>query len=202
MYKDRKSGATLKVIGKTEENPFTQKKDNRAEEIKSQFSELFEELMNDAVPFEDKMKSLLRMQSSTVPALIDELESNEPNVDRSTVAYQILKFLKETREIIIKKREVETSEDINPYAPKFQKVFEFFIELIYEVMVSQETSSIEVSNFFTALAVKIAGWEEEVIKHIKGISSKNLNKLSNPFILKFKKQIKDVKEAEEGMYYI
>lgn len=197
---------SLRVVkSKKNDNPFTQRDDDSTAKIKAQFSELYEELMSEEVSFEDKMKALLKMQSRTVPSLIDELEAKEPNVDRSTVAYQILKFLKETREIVIKKREVETSEEINPYSPKFQKVFEFFIELIHGVMVNQGTDEIEISNFFTALSGEIAGWEDEVIKHIKGISGKDLNQLYNPFVEKFRKQIKYVKackEAEDDMYYI
>jgi hypothetical protein len=205
MYNNKKKEVDLKIVSGKNNNPFTQKEDDGIEKLKNEHAELSKKLMSDEVSFEDKMKLLLQMNSKTFPSLIDELKAMEPNVDRSTVAYQILKFHKEMREIVIKKREVEISDEINPYAPKFQFAFESFAELFHAVMISQGIDEIEINNFFMALAGEIAGWEEVLIKAVKGISSKTVSKLHNPFLEKFKDQIKYVKEckeAERNMYFI
>jgi hypothetical protein len=197
----------LKVVPKREEsNPFINPEDKRRFQLSENLLNSIAELNKKGVSFSDKMDILLNIQAEVLPLLMEELSASDPNIDRSVIASRMGSFLKEMGNLIVRKREVEAaSDDIDPYSPKFQLIFEFFVELVHENMVKQKIDSILIKNFFNEFAAELVGWEDKIIKSLKGVSSKALGKISNPFGKEFKESIKtlDVKlESSKDMYFI
>lgn len=151
--------------------------------------------LNDVnLPYNEKLDLIIDLKTRIVPVVFKELFEEDPNPDISLIASRASFALKEAAAIIIKKRESEVTDDINPFSPKFQKAFFMFIELFHKVSIENGLDEITVNNIFSSLSTKLLGWEEQIVKSMKSVSSKALEKIENPFILKFKESLKVVDE--------
>lgn len=156
-----------------------------------------ERLNNPNMPYNEKLDLIIDLKTRIVPLVFKELYSAFPNSDISLIASRASFALKEAAAIIIKKRESEVSDEINPFSPKFQKAFYWLIELFHQVLVENGCDEITVKNIFSALSGKLLGWEEVVAKQLKSISSKALEKVENPFIASFRNDLKKTSDTPE-----
>lgn len=143
------------------------------------------------LPYNEKIDLIIELKTRIVPIVFGELFKSFPNPEISLIASRASFALKEAAAIIIKKRESEVSDEINPFSPKFQKAFYWIIELFHQTLVESGADEITTNNVFTALSTKLLGWEEILSKQLKSISAKALEKVENPFIAKFKEEMKD-----------
>ena len=138
-----------------------------------------------------RLELISQTMSSLVVPLISEALSAQPNADRSIVFSRILMFLRGVSEQLNKKREIEESDDINCNSAKFQKIFGWFFDVIHKTMEDQKLDPIHINNIFSALHDNFIGWEDRIQKNLKGVSGKALQKIENPFIKDWQKDIKD-----------
>jgi len=179
-------------------NPFTVPDDaactvplsDDSQKVLAEFSQRIEDLNKPDIPYQKKLDAIIELNTRIVPIVFQQLLSPAPNVDVSVIASRACNALRDASSIIIKKREAEATDDIDPASPKFQLVFGWFLELFSETLHDQKIDEITVSNIFNALAAGLAGWEERVQKSLKGLSSKALDKADNPFIREFKEKLK------------
>jgi len=142
-----------------------------------------------------KIELISKTMSQLIVPLMSEALSAAPNADRSIVFSRILMFLRGMSEQLNKKREVEESDDINVHSAKFQKIFGWFMDIVYVTMEEQKVDPIHLNNIFNALHDKFVGWEDKVSKNLQGISGKALNKVENPFI---KEWVEELKQGNTG----
>lgn len=195
-------------ISLNEQNPFVadekfKKSMNRnnvppdAKERIDSFQKDIERLNDPNLPYNEKLDLIIELKTRIVPIVFKELYENFPNPEISLIASRASFALKEAAAIIIKKRESEVSDEINPFSPKFQKAFYWIIELFHQTIVENGCDEITTNNVFTTLSTKLLGWEEVLAKQLKSISSKALEKVENPFIAKFKDEIQNRVEEEK-----
>jgi len=156
------------------------------------------ERLNDAsLPYNEKLDLIIELKTRIVPLVFQELYSSFPNAEISLIASRAAFALKEAAAIIIKKRESEVSDEINPFSPKFQKAFYWIIELFHQTLIENNCDAITTNNIFTTLSSKLLGWEEVLAKQLKTVSSKALEKVENPFIAKFRDEMRSAYKEEE-----
>lgn len=152
------------------------------------------------MPYSQKLDLLLALQTQVVPLIFQELAAPIPSVDRSVIASRACISLKEAAAIIIKKREAELSDELNPESPKFQMAFYWFLELVHQTIQELNVDPTITNNVFNLLSQKLAGWEALLAKSMKGLSLKALEQTKNPFIENVKLQIQEAtieKESKE-----
>lgn len=155
------------------------------------------DLQGDSLNFSEKMNTILKINGIVIPEFFRQMTNTMPDTDRARIASNSLSAIKDMSQILMKKREVELSEDINLNSPKFQLVFSWLIEVFNNVLESQSLSRIQINNVFTALSSELAGWEDKVSKRLKGLSSKVLDEVKNPLV-----KIDDKEpENEEGFQF-
>lgn len=162
-----------------------------AQEKLAAFQADIEKLNNPNMPYNEKLDLIIELKTRIVPLVFKELYASFPNPEISLIASRASFALKEAAAIIIKKRESEVTDEINPFSPKFQKAFYWIIELFHQVLTENGVDEITTNNVFTNLSTKLLGWEEILAKQLKSISAKALDKVENPFIAKFKESLKE-----------
>lgn len=172
-----------------EDNSFQESDRQKNEEARAKFEEGISAVNSDTLPFERKLDKLIDLNNMVLPYLFKELYARYPNADRSVVGARICIALKTATDILIKKRESEVSEEINPDSPKFQKAFEWFIEVVRASMEEAGMDSVAINNTFNVMANRLQGWENLVSKSLKGVSSKALSEVQNPFVKDFISQL-------------
>lgn len=172
-----------------EDNSFQESDRQKNEEARAKFEEGISAVNSDTLPFERKLDKLIDLNNMVLPYLFKELYARYPNADRSVVGARICIALKTATDILIKKRESEVSEEINPDSPKFQKAFEWFIEVVRASMEEAGMDSVAINNTFNVMANRLQGWENLVSKSLKGVSSKALSEVQNPFVKDFIAQL-------------
>ena len=172
-----------------EDNSFQESDRQKNEEARAKFEEGISAVNSDTLPFERKLDKLIDLNNMVLPYLFKELYARYPNADRSVVGARICIALKTATDILIKKRESEVSEEINPDSPKFQKAFEWFIEVVRASMEEAGMDSVAINNTFNVMANRLQGWENLVSKSLKGVSSKALYEVQNPFVKDFISQL-------------
>lgn len=136
--------------------------------------------------FKDKLDEIIKLNTIIISQFVRELVSPMPNTDKSIIATNAIRAIKETGLILIKKHESEVSEEIDLNSPKFQLIFGWFIELIRGVLEEQGLNTLQINNIFSSLSLKLSGWEDKIVKRLKGISSKALSEVKNPLVEKNK----------------
>ena len=144
------------------------------------------DLLKEDMSFSQKMNAILKMNAIIIPEFFRELTSSMPSVDKSMIASKAISAIKDTGNFLIKKRETEMSEDINLNSPKFQLIFTWFMELINEILMRQGLNTLQVNNIFNDLSLELTGWEDKILKRLKGLSSKALDEVKNPLIEKIR----------------
>lgn len=171
-------------------NKINQRTDDEIQADLQKLNQYIKEIQGGDLNFSAKMDNLLKMNGLVIPELFRELTSAMPNLDKSNIASKVIGAVKDTGQILIKKREIESTEEINPNSPKFQLVFGWIIELFNMILEKQDLKPIQINNIFNDLSLELVGWEDKVLRRLKGLSSKALDKIENPLIdkLKNKKQ--------------
>lgn len=155
------------------------------EEVSKDLNDLktcLSKVMGGDLTFNDKMDKILEMNAIIIPEMFREFSSSMPSADKSVVGSRILSAIKDIGSVLIKKRETESSEDIDLSSPKFQMVFTWIIELFKLVLDRQGLDSIQINNIFTDLSSELVGWEEKITKKLKGLSAKVLKEVKNPLV--------------------
>lgn len=165
-----------------------------AKERLESFQRDIEKLNDPNLPYNEKLDLIIELKTRIVPLVFNELYKPFPNPEISLIASRASFALKEAAAIIIKKRESEVSDEINPFSPKFQKAFYWIIELFHQTLIENGCDEITTNNIFTSLSTKLLGWEEILAKQLKSISAKALEKVENPFLAKFKEELKNKEE--------
>lgn len=164
----------------------------------SEFMNGLKEISDPAIPFDKKLDTAVRLNSQVLPYLFKELSAQKPNADRSAVGARMCTVLKNVTDIIVKKKESEVSEEINPDSPKFQKAFEWFIETVRVSMEEAGVDSISINNTFNVMVNRLQGWEQMVSRSLKGVTSKAMSEVENPFIRDFMSRLKVDVPASDG----
>ena len=160
------------------------------EKARAKFEEGLSIVNNNKTSYEQKLDKLIDLNTMVLPFLFKELYARNPNAERSVVGSRICIALKAATEILIKRRESEVSEEINPENPKFQKAFEWFIEVVRASMEEAGMDSTSINNTFNVMANRLQGWEALIAKSLKGVSCKALSEVENPFVKDFMAQLR------------
>ncbi len=179
---------------KKDNNFLSDRKEISLEEIEKeelQLKNYLQSFLKDDTPFNKKMDCILKMNAIIIPKLLWELNNPVPDLDRTTIAARTISAIKETGNILLKSREVELSDDINLNSPKFQAVLGWFIDLFHEVLERHDIGNIKKNEIFNDLTIELSGWEDRMMKKLKGASSKALRGIKNPLLEKIKKEIKN-----------
>ena len=171
--------------------------DQKGMELLAAFKTDIEKLNDPNMPYNEKLDLIIDLKTRIVPVVFKELYSNFPNPDISLIASRASFALKEAAAIIIKKRESEVTDEINPFSPKFQRAFYMFIELFHKTLQENNVDDITTNNVFNTLSTKLLGWEEQLVKSMKSVSSKALEKIENPFIARFKTELRTAEVKPE-----
>lgn len=170
-----------------------------AAELKRQTLEnmtsLLSQINDKDLPYQSRIESLQLLTTTLVPTLFQELLSEAPNVERSIVASRALMAIKASSDLMTRKREAEISDELNPYSPKFQLAFGWIVETFYNVLQNQGLEDLQVNSIFNDLAVSLTGLEDKLEKRLKGVASKALAQLENPFVADFKAELKERTKA-------
>lgn len=160
------------------------------------FNNHIENIIDPSLPVEKKLDSVVKMMAMNLPQQFNETLSDVPNVDRSIISNRLIASLKDIVTILVKRKEIEVSEEINPESLKFQKAFEWFVEAVHSAMVEAGADSTVINNTFNVLANKLQGWEFMISKQLKGVSSKALDSIDNPFVDNFINQLHQEKNEQ------
>jgi len=182
----------LKII----DNPFKViknglKVDPEFKKLKQEFDSLLKKFQSKDISFEEKLDLFIKLNSKIIPVTFEELISPVPNADRSIIAYRASSILKDMSSIIIKKKEIEVTDDINPESPRFQMIFGWFLQLFHKVLLDNKIDQVIVNNVFDSLSSELMDWESTIKKRLKGLSSKAVQRMENPFLDKFKNKKKE-----------
>jgi len=175
----------IKVLKGNKPNKFPESPNMSLEEIEKDrqiFKDFLLNIQEKDTSFQDKMDEVLKMNATIVPYIFQELTSDFPDLDRAAVASKAMSSIKEICNVIIKKRDMEISDDINPNSAKFQAVFGWFMELIHDVISRQGLDTIQINNIFSEISIELSGWEEIILKKLKGLSAKALAEVKNPLL--------------------
>lgn len=157
------------------------------EEIKKDLDTIkhcLKDMMGQSLSFNEKMDKILEINSLVIPELYREFTSSMPSMDKSMVGARTLSAIKDMSGILLKKREAEMAEEINPSSPKFQLIFTWFIEVVNLVLEKQGLDTIQMNNIFSDLSLELNGWEDKIVKRLRGVSAKALDKVKNPLLEK------------------
>lgn len=158
-----------------------QKREDKREKLTKAVMALLEKLeKSDSVDMQ--LNTVIALESKILAPLFDEFVAVAPNPDRSTIGAKFAAVLKHIATLIITRREMHVSEEVNPHAPKFQVIFTWFLEVIQDIMVEEQFDQITIDNFFNKLSQRLAGWEGIIEKRLKGLSSKALDQVTNPLV--------------------
>ena len=157
----------------------------KIEQARQKFEKGLEVVNNPHSTYDEKFNTLIQLNTLILPFAFQELSAQIPNPDRSVIASRICTALKDATSILMKKRETELTEEINPDSPKFQKSFEWFIEVVRASMEEAGVDSTTMNNVFNVMSNRLQGWEQMILKSLKGVSSKALSEVENPFIKDF-----------------
>jgi hypothetical protein len=146
------------------------------------------EIQNTEISFDKRLDSILKVNSLIIPLLFSEMLSDSPDIYRSMVASKVITAIKETGKLLIKKREIELVDEINLNSPKFQLVFGWFLEVINGVLKKQGMNELQLNSIFQELSLELSDWEDRVMKKLKGLSSKALDEIENPFLKTLKEK--------------
>jgi len=135
---------------------------------------------------QDSLTEIANIKADILPCLLRELLSSAPNPDVSVTVSRANMALKEIANLIVKRREMELSEAINPKSPRFQKAFYMFIELFYQTLVENNIDETQLNNIFNSFSTKLTGWEDAIENSLKGVSTTALDQVKNPFIQNLK----------------
>lgn len=138
-----------------------------------------------------RYETIAALQGVLVKPLVREMLRSLPNDSKIKAIEKTSKILSDMLKTLESKKKSELSDEIDPTSPKFQLVFEWFIESIHQTMNEMGLDNLVINNFFQEFSTKLQGWEERVQKNLKGVSVKALEKqnLQNPFIQEFKENI-------------
>lgn len=160
--------------------------------------EKLEELKTPNLEFSKKLDLIIEIQSEMIPPLLRESISIAPNLDKSNVIHRLSMVLKELTQTLNTKREAQITDNLDPYSPKFQAAFAWFAELFYEAVSEQDIDPIVINQIFQYLDSSLMGWEERLVKSLKGITAKSTELRRNPFVKGFVESLKEgSKEVEE-----
>ncbi len=137
-----------------------------------------------------KLDTLAETLSAIVPLQIGESLAKVPSEARSVALSRAMAGLREITNVLKTKRDVENSDEINPYSPKFQIVFGWFFDVFHHTLTEQGLDEIAINNIFAKLSVELVGWEEKIEKRLRGVAGRALENLTNPLIKDFKDSIR------------
>lgn len=167
------------------------------EKVDEELRPFMAKLIDPASEHKDRIEAIVSLQSNLLPALLKEVAAQYPNADRSLVATRSMMGIREVFKTLNELRVIESAEEINPHSPKFQLVLGWFIELLHGALVRQEADPILINNTFNDIAAALVGWEDTVVKKLKGVSSKALQGVKNPFVDEFFEKTKAPVSSEE-----
>ena len=167
--------------------------------MESEFLKGLEEINDTNVSYDRKLEIVVKLNSQVLPSMFRELFAQKPNADRSMVGSRMCMALKNMTDVIVKKRETEVSEEINPDSPKFQKAFEWFIETVRVSMEEAGMDSTSINNTFNVMANRLQGWEQMINRSLRGVSSKAMSEVENPFIKDFIARTRGEESPVEGV---
>lgn len=146
-----------------------------------------DKLQTSNLNFNEKLELIIQLKTKLAPSVLKEVFKNSPNPDISLIATRACGILKNTADLIIKKRELEVSDELNPHSPKFQRSFAWFLELFHSAVVELGLDEVQINNLFASLSSRLVGWEDNLVKQLKGLSSKANEVIENPFLQSLKK---------------
>lgn len=166
------------------------RKEPSVEQIEKEQADLEKYLasfLSEETSFSKKMNCILQMNAIIIPKLLWELNNPVPDVDRTMIASRTISSIKELGNTLMKSREIELSDDINLNSPKFQAVLGWFMDLFNEILERHDINNMKKNEIFNDLSIELSGWEDRIMKKLKGASSKALKGIKNPFLEKIKK---------------
>lgn len=137
------------------------------------------------IPLPQRLETIAQTMGLLLPLQIAEGTSARPSVPRSVVLARLMMNLKAIESTLTKKRDIEITDELNPYSPKFQQAFGWFIELFHANLEKEGLDSVQINNVFAALMSDLVGWEDRLEKRLRGVSGKALQMLDNPFVREF-----------------
>jgi hypothetical protein len=137
-----------------------------------------------------RLERLLTLQVQVLPALMEDLLLGAQDETRSIVASRTMQAMRDMASIITKKHDVENEDTFNARSPKLRAVFGWLIELFHDILIKHTDDEIFISNVFGDFANQLAGWEDRTERKLKGIPTRLLNEIENPFIADFYEKIK------------
>lgn len=149
--------------------------------------ELIDQIINDADgdgDVEAMLNRIIKLNGLLIPIQLKEAVAQVPNEARSVAASRTLQSIKDLHGILLKKHQIQTSDDFNSWSPRAKAVWSWMIELFFEIA-SKHLGEQEISNIFNELASRLVGWEESVDKRLKGVPVKMLPMLRSPFLQDF-----------------
>lgn len=158
---------------------------------------LLDKLADPNVDFKAKLDVVGLLQREALPSLFQELAARVPDTDRSLVASRTILAIGAMSKTLLERRAADSAEELDPHSPKFQLVLGWFLELLHEAMKAQNVDSITINNTFQDLSARLSGWEETVSKKLKGVSSKALGSIKNPFVEEFWENTRKPKDSGE-----
>lgn len=147
------------------------------------------------MPLPAKLDTLAETLTAIIPLQVGEALAKVPSEARSVALSRALAGLREVTNVLKTKRDVENSDEINPYSPKFQIVFGWFFDVVHHCLVEQGLDEIAINNLFAKLSVELVGWEEKIEKRLRGVAGRALENLENPLIKEFKTELRAASEA-------
>jgi len=164
-------------------NPFTI---TTVEDSTSQVAE-FTRQMNEVInaidkPVGDRIAALARMKAHFMPLLFQEAIAVNPSADRSVVIARAMHGIRDLTNMLVKKRELELSEEVDLHNPKFQIVLRWFVETVEQTLrEDHQLPADKVNIFLDNLSGRLVDWEETCNKRLKGVAFKALSEIENPF---------------------
>lgn len=164
--------------------------EGRRSEVES-FREEYAKLTDTELSYQQKMDSVLKLQGKILPMLFMEAMREKPSQDRAITISRASIAIKDVAGTLKSKHDAEVSEKLNPYSSEFQFTLMWLIELFAEILKREGVGGVQSNNIFSALAVELNGFEDRILNRFKGVASRALNQVGNPFVEDFMLKVRN-----------
>lgn len=137
-----------------------------------------------------RIEQLMRLQSSIMVPLLEEVLSETPDVDRSVVCARALTAVRDTVAMVAKKHDLDSQDDFNPNSPKFQVAFGWFIDLVHRVLQANVPDETLVHNVFNDLQNELAGFEDALTRRLRGVTARSYAAFESPFVADWRERLR------------
>jgi hypothetical protein len=129
---------------------------------------LMEQVNDSSIALSQRFELASRAMAKLTGIFLSEALAPVADAERSVVLSRLSTHLKAIIDTVARKKEIESSDTVNPNSPQFQACFKWFSDVVHEA-VTAEVDTITTNAVFARITTALVGWEEKLQRQLKGL---------------------------------